>query len=87
MNKEPLAKEIYNISNIWSEFWLRSGISATESLDIHPYMLSRWRKVYREGIIVGDKRKKSHYLSQGRNLVELQSLSVKMNRWSWRMIC
>ena len=29
-----------------------------ETLDIHPFMLSRWRKEYREGIIVADKRKK-----------------------------
>ena len=27
-------------------------------LDIHPFMLSRWRKKYREGKIVADKRKK-----------------------------
>ncbi len=27
-----------------------------EALDIHPYMLSRWRKEYREGLIV-DKEK------------------------------
>jgi transposase len=29
-----------------------------ETLDIHPFMLSRWRKEYREGNIVADKRKK-----------------------------
>lgn len=29
-----------------------------ETLDIHPFMLSRWRKEYREGRIVADKRKK-----------------------------
>jgi transposase len=29
-----------------------------EKLDIHPYMLSRWRKEYREGRIVVDKRQK-----------------------------
>jgi Transposase. len=29
-----------------------------EKLDIHPYMLSRWRKEYREGDIVIDKRRK-----------------------------
>lgn len=29
-----------------------------ESLDIHPFMLSRWRKEYREGKIKEDKRKK-----------------------------
>jgi len=28
-----------------------------EALDIHPFMLSRWRKEYREGKIVADKRK------------------------------
>lgn len=29
-----------------------------ETLDIHPFMLSRWRKEYREGNIVADKRQK-----------------------------
>jgi transposase len=29
-----------------------------ETLDIHPFMLSRWRKEYREGKIVADKRTK-----------------------------
>jgi len=33
--------------------------SVAETLDIHPFMLSRWRKEYREGIIVADKRKKT----------------------------
>jgi len=28
------------------------------TLDIHPFMLSRWRKEYREGKIVAEKRKK-----------------------------
>jgi len=32
--------------------------SVAETLDIHPMMLSRWRKEYREGKIVADKRKK-----------------------------
>jgi transposase-like protein len=32
--------------------------SVAETLDIHPFMLSRWRKEYREGIIVADKQKK-----------------------------
>jgi transposase len=32
--------------------------SVAETLDIHPFMLSRWRKEDREGIIVADKRKK-----------------------------
>ena len=29
-----------------------------ETLDIHPFMLSRWRKEYREGKLVADKRQK-----------------------------
>lgn len=29
-----------------------------ETLDIHPFMLSRWRKEYREGRIVADKKHK-----------------------------
>ncbi len=29
------------------------------TLDIHPFMLSRWRKEYREGRIVADGRKKT----------------------------
>jgi len=29
-----------------------------ETLDIHPFMLSRWRKEYREGKIVADKKRK-----------------------------
>ncbi|QKQ26584.1 transposase [Candidatus Reidiella endopervernicosa] len=29
-----------------------------DTLDIHPFMLSRWRKEYREGVIVANKRKR-----------------------------
>ncbi len=32
--------------------------AVAESLDIHPFMLSRWRKEFREGKIVADQRKK-----------------------------
>ena len=37
-----------------------NGVSVkgvAEALDIHPFMLSRWREEYREGKIVADKRK------------------------------
>lgn len=40
---------------------LIDGIKVQEvaaTLDIHPFMLSRWRKEYREGKIVADRRKK-----------------------------
>jgi len=35
-----------------------------ETLDIHPFMLSRWRKEYREGKIVADKRKKITHMTK-----------------------
>ena len=40
---------------------LIEGIQVKEvavTLDIHPFMLSRWRKEYREGKVVADKRKR-----------------------------
>ena len=38
--------------------------AVARTLDIHPFMLSRWRKEYREGEIVPDKRKKVVSLKQ-----------------------
>ena len=43
-----------------------------ETLDIHPFMLSRWRKEYREGVIVADKRKK--VVSIGKVKAELDKI-------------
>ena len=40
---------------------LQEGVQVKEvaqTLDIHPFMLSRWRKEFREGKLVADKRKK-----------------------------
>ena len=40
---------------------LQKGVKVkevAELLDIHPFMLSRWRKEFRKGKIVADKRKK-----------------------------
>lgn len=46
-----------------------------EKLDIHPYMLSRWRKEYREGRLVSDKRKKiTHTKKESKELTKLQKL-------------
>ncbi|WP_159064854.1 transposase [Thaumasiovibrio subtropicus] len=33
----------------WSYETLRTVKSVAEALDIHPFMLSKWRKAYREG--------------------------------------
>ena len=37
-----------------------------EALDVHPFMLSRWRKEYREGKIVADNRKKVTDISKSK---------------------
>ena len=37
------------------------------TLDIHPFMLSRWRKEYREGKLVADKRKKVTSMTKDKN--------------------
>ena len=38
-----------------------------ETLDIHPFMLSRWRKEYREGLLVADKRNKITNITKEKN--------------------
>ena len=49
--------------------------TVAERLDIHPYMLSRWRKEYREGLIVADKRKKvTNRRREAKELTKLQQL-------------
>jgi transposase len=40
------------------------------ALDIHPFMLSRWRKEYREGKIKVDKRKKGIQLPKDRKKLD-----------------
>ena len=52
---------------------LLEGVKVKEvadTLDIHPFMLSRWRKEFREGIIVADKRKKVTNISQGKKEID-----------------
>ena len=41
-----------------------------KALDIHPFMLSRWKKEYREGKILADKRKKSGISSKKKEEIE-----------------
>ena len=42
------------------------------TLDIHPFMLSRWRKEYREGKLIADKRKK--ITSMAKDIKELNKV-------------
>ncbi len=52
-----------------------------ETLDIHPFMLSRWRKEYREGKIVADKRKKVTSIKKEQaELDELKKLRKEVTR-------
>mgnify|MGYP000433407442 CR=1 FL=1 len=49
-----------------------------EKLDIHPYMLSRWRKEYREGKIVVDKRQKiTNTKKEIKELSKLKKLEIE----------
>jgi transposase len=47
-----------------------------EALDIHPFMLSRWRKEYREGTLVSAKRKTpaAPKLKAAKELTEVEKL-------------
>ncbi len=66
------------------ELTLLDGIRVKDvaaTLDIHPMMLSRWRKLYREGSIVGNKRKKVTSLSkEKKELTELKQLKKENGR-------
>lgn len=48
--------------------------SVAESLDIHPVMLSNWRRMYDEGKIVVDKRKK--IIKKTKKLAENEQIST-----------
>ena len=55
-----------------------------KTLDIHPFMLSRWRKEYREGVIMPDKRKKVVSLKNETNelnkLKQLQKENARLKQ-------
>ncbi|RLW63956.1 MAG: hypothetical protein B6D73_14300 [gamma proteobacterium symbiont of Stewartia floridana] len=52
-----------------------------ETLDIHPFMLSRWRKEYREGKIVADKRHKVTSIRNGeKELDRVKALEKEVAR-------
>jgi len=63
---------------------LLEGVQVKEvaaTLDIHPFMLSRWRKEYREGKIVADKRKKiTHMAKDKRELDRVKRLEKENAR-------
>ena len=57
--------------------------AVAESLDIHPFMLSRWRKEYREGKIVVDKRSKVAGVATGKKeLDRVKTLEQEVKRLS-----
>ncbi len=63
---------------------LMDGVQVQEvaqTLDIHPFILSRWRKEYRDGVIMADKRKKVVSLKKDINeLTKLQQLQKENAR-------
>lgn len=63
---------------------LLEGVQVQEvakTLDIHPFMLSRWRKEYREGKIVADKRKKiTHMAKDKKELDQVKQLEKENAR-------
>jgi len=65
LNKKQQAKRTQRYTNEFKskavQLSLLDGVKVCDvakSLDIHPFMLSRWRKEQREGVIKVDKRKK-----------------------------
>ena len=44
-------------------------------LDIHPFMLSRWRKEYREGKLHGDNQKRVGVIKNKQSVISDKSLS------------
>ena len=54
--------------------------SVAETLDIHPFMLSRWRKEYREGLIVADKRKKTPGQSAAKKILTKEQQLERENK-------
>ncbi len=52
------------------------------ALDIHPFMLSRWRKEYREGMFVADRRVKKvvddEVVSEPERLKALEQENAKL---------
>ncbi len=52
-----------------------------ETLDIHPFMLSRWRKEYREGTIKIDHRKKALSMENEKKELTLIKRLEKENQW------
>ncbi len=51
-----------------------------KTLDIHPFMLSRWRKEYREGKIVASKKKVTSLSKEKKELDRLKKLEKENAR-------
>ena len=63
---------------------LLEGVQVQEvaaTLDIHPFMLSRWRKEYREGKLKADKRKKIKGMAKDKvELTKIKRLEKEIAR-------
>ena len=63
---------------------LMEGVQVQEiatALDIHPFMLSRWRKEYREGKIVADKKQRvASFSKEKKELDRLKKLEIENAR-------
>jgi len=59
------------------KFIYQEGIQVkqvAEGLDIHPFMLSRWRKEYRDGKLMGDGQKRVRVIKE-KSTINAQDLS------------
>ena len=54
--------------------------SVADALDIHPFMLSRWRKDYRDGKIVSKKKKLTDVKAASKELNKLKKLEAENAR-------
>lgn len=54
--------------------------SVADALDIHPVMLSRWRKEFRDGKIVGKKTKLTDVSAESKELSKLKKLETENAR-------
>ncbi len=89
MGRPKISKRIGNYGNDFKvkavrlTFIKRTKVQdVAEALDIHPFMLSRWRKEYRDGKLVADRRVKrvldAELTSKVKKLKKLEEENAKL---------